>query len=124
MQIFVAVIAGLVLGYAGAQALFLGSWTLVPWGFAGLIFGVYCRKAKDAVGAGCTYGFVLVFSFLVAQYTGTVPVLQKTPGFTVLALFGSVCGIVLTVSGYVVRRWRVRIKHNGRNTVSRDDLSL
>lgn len=104
MNIIVAVIAGLSLGYAGAQALFLGWWTLVPWGLVGLMLGLYCHRPKGIFTAGCIYGFVLVFTFLVAQYTGAVPVFQRAPAFTVLALFGSFCGAVLTLSGYTVSK--------------------
>ena len=99
-----AIVAGSLLGLAAAHALFLGWWTLVPWGAGGLVLGYYCIKIKDAFTTGVVYGFALVFVFMIGQYTGSVPVVRVLPFFALLALFGAMCGLFLTLAGFFVRR--------------------
>jgi len=98
-------ITGTLLGFLAAQALYLGWWTLVPWGIAGLILGYRCMKGSDAMWSGLLYGFVLVLIFLIAQYTGEVSVIRRLPAFALLAMFGAACGLLLTFAGFAVRRW-------------------
>ena len=101
--------AGTVLGFLGAHALFLGWWTLVPWGLAGLVLGYYKTNRHTTnrsltIASGMVYGFVLVFVFMIGQYTGDVSLIRRLPFFGLLAIFGAVCGLVLTVVGSFAKR--------------------
>ena len=100
--IFSSAIIGAVLGILAAHALFLGWWTLVPWGIAGIALG-YRFKASFVI-VGLVYGFVLVFVFLIGQYTGERPLLTRLPGFALFGLFGALCGLILTTLGAFAKR--------------------
>ena len=95
-------IVGAVLGILAAHALFLGWWTLVPWGIAGLALG-YKFKERFVL-AGIVYGFVLVFVFMIFQYNGERPLISRFPFFAIFALFGAVCGLILTTLGAFAKR--------------------
>jgi hypothetical protein len=95
-------VAAAILGILAAHELFLGWWTLVPWGIAGLALGY---KFKEGfVLAGIVYGFVLVFIFMIGQYTGERPLIGRLPAFALFSLFGAFCGLILTTLGAVARR--------------------
>src|SRR5437879_9463124 len=79
-----AILAGLLLGWGAAHALFLHWWTLVPWGLAALALGYRAGKGEGAI-AGALYGFVLCFVFTLASYGGAAPAITRIPFFTVLA---------------------------------------
>jgi hypothetical protein len=89
-----AALLGLVFGIAAAHALFLGGWTLVPWGVGGLVVGLGARP-RSGIVAGAVYGFVLSFAFMVANYHGSAPVLDRVPFFGVFGIIGAGCGLVL-----------------------------
>jgi len=89
----IAVLLGFVLGWAGAHALFLGWWTLAPWGAAGLALGYWLRSTRPAL-AGAAYGFTLSFVFMATQYTGTASLVSRV---------GALCGLVLAVMGSRLR---------------------
>jgi len=97
-----AVVAGLLLGWASAHALFLQWWTLVPWGIAGLALG-YRAGRREAAIAGALYGFVLCFVFTLAGYDGAASVVSRVPFFSILGLVGAVCGLVLALLGALLR---------------------
>lgn len=103
MRPAVATVLGAVLGFAAAHALFLGSWTLGPWALGGLALG-WWNGRPGAPLAGALYGFALSFVFMLANYSGTAPVLSRTPFFALLGLFGAGCGAVLTLLGARLRR--------------------
>lgn len=89
-----AALLGLVFGIAAAHALFLGGWTLVPWGVGGLAVGLGARR-RSGIIAGAVYGFVLSFAFMVANYHGTASALGRVPFFAVFGIIGAGCGLVL-----------------------------
>ena len=89
---------GALLGWAASHALFLGLWTLVPWGAAGLALG-YWTGRRGAMLAGTLYGFTLAFVFMLAGYTGQAAVVTRIPFFALLGLFGALCGLVLAAVG-------------------------
>jgi hypothetical protein len=101
--ILTSAIVGAILGILAAHALFLGWWTLVPWGIASIALG-YTFKERFVL-AGIVYGFVLVFIFMIGQYTGERPLIGRLPGFALFGLFGAVCGLILTTLGAVARRF-------------------
>ena len=105
-----AAVLGLLLGWGGAHALFLGLWTLVPWGLAGLALGYWVGRRR-ALLAGALYGFILCFVFMVAGYTGSAPTITRFPFFALIGLFGAVCGMALTFIG-------ARLKPNPSGTSS------
>ena len=95
-----AILVGLILGVLGARYLFVGSWlNLIPWGVAGLALGFWGTK-KESVVNGLTYGFVLVFFFMIAGYSGALPLVNRLPFFAVLGVFGGVCGLLLGLLGF------------------------
>jgi hypothetical protein len=93
-----AAVLGFLLGWGGAHALFLGSWTLLPWGLAGLALGYWVGRRRPLF-AGALYGFILCFVFMVAGYTGSAPTITRVPFFALIGLFGAVCGMALTFAG-------------------------
>ena len=95
-----------ILGIGGAHALFLGWWTLVPWGITGIALG-YRFKDRFVI-SGLVYGFVLVYVFMIGQYTGDRPLIGRLPAFGLLALFGAVCGLILTAIGSFLRNYWTR----------------
>jgi hypothetical protein len=99
-------VLGAVLGILAAHALFLGWWTLVPWGIAGIALGY---KFKESfVLAGIVYGFILVFVFMIDQYSGERPLISRFPFFALFGLFGAFCGLILTILGAVAGRFFTR----------------
>jgi hypothetical protein len=97
-RIAVPIGLGLLLGWAASHALFLGGWTLLPWGAAALGLGYWLGK-RGAMLAGALYGFALSFVFMLAGYTGAAPVATRVPFFALLGLFGAICGLVLALLG-------------------------
>jgi hypothetical protein len=97
-----AVVVGIVVGAAGPQYVFLGPYSLIPWGLIALALGLWCNKRESLV-AGALYGFCLSLSFLIAGYTGTESLVSRLPFFIVLAAFGAICGIALSVTGYFLK---------------------
>jgi hypothetical protein len=101
----VAALVGIVLGITGSRYLFVGSaLSLIPWGIAGLLFGLWCPNYREAIAIGALYGFVLAFSFMVSGYQGSAPVLTRLPFFAILGLVGAVCGVGLGVIGCFIFR--------------------
>ena len=101
-RIALPVAVGALLGWAASHALFLGWWTLVPWGAAGLGLGYWIGK-PGAMLAGALYGFTLAFVFMLAGYTGQAAIVRRIPFFALLGLFGAVCGLVLAAVGARLR---------------------
>src|SRR6266568_3034333 len=93
-----AILAGLLLGWGAAHALFLHWWTLVPWGLAALALGYRASRGEGAI-AGALYGFVLCFVFTLASYGGAAPAITRIPFFSVLGLVGALCGSLLATLG-------------------------
>ncbi len=105
-----ALILGSVLGIVGARYLFVGSWlNLIPWGIAGLAIGSLGSK-NEAFVNGVTYGFVLVFVFMIAGYTGTYSLASRLPFFAFLGVVGSVCGLLLGLIGFYIKSRLVKKK--------------
>ena len=101
----VAALIGIVLGIIGSRYLFVGSaLSLIPWGIAGLLFGLWCPTYRETIAIGALYGFLLAFSFMMSGYQGSVPVLTRLPFFAILGLVGAVCGIGLGVTGSFISR--------------------
>jgi hypothetical protein len=97
-----AAIVGIVIGILGPRYVFSGSYSLVPWGLVALALGLWCTKRESLI-AGAVYGFCLSLAFLIAGYTGTASVLSRLPFFIVLAAFGAICGLALSVTGYFLK---------------------
>ena len=104
-----AIVVASLLGVAAAHALFLGWWTLVPWGIGGVGLGYLCTRWTHAFATGVVYGYVMVFVFLIGQYTGTVPVVRRLPFFAMLAVYGAVCGMFLCFIGSFMRQRTTQI---------------
>lgn len=105
MLVFIAAAFGALLGWLGAHATVLGSWTLLPWGIGGVAVG-YRARSRPAL-AGATYGFILSFCFMLGVYSGTASVLSRVPFFALLGLVGAVCGAVAALAG----RW-LAVRHH------------
>jgi hypothetical protein len=74
----------------------------VPWGIAGIALGY---KFKESfVLAGIVYGFVMVFVFMIGQYSGERSLISRLPFFALFGLFGAVCGLILTTLGAFAKR--------------------
>jgi hypothetical protein len=97
-----AIIVGILIGLLGPQYVFLGPYSLIPWGLVALALGLWCNKRESLV-AGALYGFCLSLAFLIAGYTGTDSLISRLPFFIVLAAFGAICGLALSVTGYFLK---------------------
>jgi len=102
-KLIAAAVVGIIFGILGSRYLFVGSFlSLIPWGIAGLLFGLWCQNYRESVITGVVYGFVLAFTFMASGYGGADPVLSKLPFFALLGLVGAVCGIGLALAGAFV----------------------
>src|ERR1700693_5262608 len=102
VKIVLAAILGVILGVTGPYYVFLGWYSVVPWGLVVLAIGFWCSK-RQSLYAGALYGFFLCFSFMIAGYTGTASLLSRLPFFILIGLFGAVCGIALAAAGYFLK---------------------
>ena len=98
----VAFVVGVVIGAAGPQYVYLGAYSLIPWGLVAVALGLWGNK-REALKSGAVYGFSLSFAFLVAGYNGTPSLVSRFPFFVILSLFGAVCGLALSALGYYVK---------------------
>jgi len=103
-KIILATALGVLLGVAGSYALFLQIWTLLPWGIAGIALG-YGTRRGERLAAGACYGFALSFAFMIANYSGTDSLVSRLPVFALMGLFGSLCGMLLTLIGFFLKKW-------------------
>jgi hypothetical protein len=110
VKIILAAILGVILGVTGPHYVFLGWYSVVPWGLVVLAIGFWCSK-RQSLYAGALYGFFLCFSFMIAGYNGTSSLVSRLPFFILIGLFGAVCGIAVSVTGYFLR---VRFAPPGR----------
>jgi hypothetical protein len=107
--IVIAVALGILLGVLGSRMLFLQWATLIPWGLVAVVVGVLARDRGQAIVDGAVYGFALGFSFMVAGYGGTDPVVAKAPFFAIIGLVSAGFGAVLSLAAqFVASRWRAR----------------
>lgn len=105
MRLFVAIIAGLILGIIGSRYLFVGSFlSLLPWSLVGLATGIYAKTKKEALINGAIYGFVLSLIFMLSGYKGSRPVFMVLPFFILLGLFGAICGSILGLIGLLIKK--------------------
>jgi hypothetical protein len=88
--------------------------SLVPWALAGLAVGAVSGSRRDALVRGGVYGFALAYVFMIAGYDGAEPLRTRLLPFLALGVVGSVCGAVLAVIGFAVRRAIRRGPHEGR----------
>lgn len=102
VKIILAAILGAILGFTGQYYVFLGWYSVIPWGLVVLAIGFWCSK-RQSLYAGAVYGFCLCFSFMIAGYTGTASLVSRLPFFVLIGLFGSVCGIAVSVMGYFLK---------------------
>jgi hypothetical protein len=108
-KLLFAVLVGIVFGIISSRYLFVSSaLSLVPWGIAGVLFGLWCPAYKEAIFSGIAYGFPLAFTFMAAGYQGLDPILGKLPFFALLGLVGAACGTGLAVIGSFLRRKFIR----------------
>lgn len=98
----VALVAGVAIGAAGPQYVFLGPYSLIPWGLVAVALGMWGSK-RDALRSGAFFGFALSFAFLVAGYTGSASLVSRFPFFAILSLFGAACGLALSAAGYYLK---------------------
>jgi hypothetical protein len=104
-KLIVVGLVGIAFGIIGSRYLLVGSFlSLIPWGIAGLIFGFWCRSYREAFTVGGVYGFLLAFTFMLAGYQGSAPVLTRLPFFALLGIVGAICGIGLGLAGSFFHR--------------------
>jgi hypothetical protein len=98
------VVVAVVFGILSSRYLLVGSaLSLIPWGIAGVLLGVWCAQYREAAGLGALYGFLIAFTFMVTGYQGAAPILSRVPFFAILGLVGAVCGVGLGVIGAFLR---------------------
>jgi hypothetical protein len=105
MKLLSSTIIGTVLGVIGSRYLFVGSGlTLIPWGVIGIVLGWWSANRKEALVNGSVYGFLLAFSFMLAGYQGSAPIISRIPFFAILGLVGAICGLTLAAVGYYAKK--------------------
>jgi len=104
-KVLAAVVISVVFGVLSSRYLLVGSaLSLIPWGIAGVLLGLWCTQYRQATGLGALYGFLIAFTFMAAGYQGAAPILSRVPFFAILGLVGAVCGVGLGVIGAFLRR--------------------
>jgi hypothetical protein len=99
-KLLAAALVGIALGIIASRFLLVGSFlSLIPWGIAGLLIGLWCSSYREAILIGACYGFLLAFSFMLAGYQGSAPTLTRLPFFAALGLVGALCGLGLGLIG-------------------------
>ena len=100
-----AAVVGSLLGFLCGKVVLVGSGVnLVPWALAGLAVGVMSGSRRAAVGSGAVYGFALAYVFMVAGYDGHEQLRTRLLPFLVFGIVGALCGAVLAVIGFALRR--------------------
>ena len=108
MQFLASLAIGALLGALSARTLFVGSWlSLVPWSVAGVALG-YWAKGFRWMLVGGSYGFILLFVFMVAGYSGPASLARRVPFFCAIGLAGAIYGLVLGWFGKQLWLWRTR----------------
>jgi hypothetical protein len=104
LKLVVALTVGVIIGAAGSaySPVFLGWYSLIPWGLVAVAFGTWGNK-REALKSGVVYGFSLSFAFLVAGYNGIPSLVSRFPFFVILSLFGAICGLALSALGYYLK---------------------
>ena len=99
-KLLAAALVGIALGIIASRYLLVGSFlSLIPWGIAGLLIGLWCSSYREAILIGACYGFLLAFTFMLAGYQGSAPTLTRLPFFAALGLVGALCGLGLGLIG-------------------------
>lgn len=109
MRFLIVGILGALLGVINSRFIFVGSGiSLIPWGILGLFVGWMARSKKEALLSGIVYGFVLSFAFMATGYTGSAPFVTRIPFFTILGLFGALCGAILGIVGLLLKNLLIK----------------
>lgn len=104
-KLLAASLLGIALGIIASRYLLVGSaLSLIPWGVAGLLLGLWCPTYRTAASTGALYGFLLAFTFMLAGYQGSAPILSRLPFFAILGIVGAICGAALGLVGSFARR--------------------
>lgn len=98
-QMVGAAIVGIILGFVASKMLFLQWATLLPWGVAGLIIGLFGKTKKESAVLGAVYGFCLGFVFMLGVYEGSAPIVTRIPFFAIIGLVSAICGSILSLLG-------------------------
>ena len=99
----IATLLGVAVGISGQYYLFIGIYSLIPWGLCGIGLGYLTRGKVEAAISGALYGFALAFSFMVWGYSGTSPIWGRLPFFGLLGIFGAACGLSAAMVGRLIR---------------------
>ncbi len=105
IRFVVAILLGALFGLGGPHYLFLGWFSLVPWGIGGVALGYWSQRGGRLL-LGMFYGFGLCFCFMIAGYTGSASLVSRLPFFALVGVFGALCGLGLTVVGHYLRSKR------------------
>src|SRR5438128_8253644 len=98
IRFVVAIVLGALFGLTGPHYLFLGWFSLIPWGIAGFALG-YWSQRRERVLVGGLYGFALCFSFMIAGYTGRASLASSLPFFARVGVFRALCRLGFIVVG-------------------------
>lgn len=105
-----SVMLGLVWAYISSSIWSVGSaWSLVPWALTGLLIGWLSLDRKKGAAYGALYGFILSYGFMAIGYRGPTDAKSLLSShlvfFTLLGLFGALCGSILGVMGASIRKF-------------------
>ena len=102
-RLIIVALVGVLLGSFISKYLFVGSWlNLVLWGTVGVSIGWFAQSKKESLADGALFGFVLSFSFMMAGYGGSMSRISRVLPFSVLGVFGAICGMALGIIGQVI----------------------
>ena len=105
------VVAG-VMAYLSSRYLFVGSGlSLIPWAILAMTWGLISRDRTQARNLGAIYGFSLSFIFLLIDTSGNSSperLLFLLVVTTSLAIFGGLCGAMLSVAAHRLSRKKPR----------------
>jgi uncharacterized membrane protein len=102
-----ASLLGIVFGFLGAKMLFLGWFTLLPWGIVAFILGYLSDSQTDAAQKCALYGVVLGFTFILIGYRGEDTNLLVRAMLAVIVGFFCILSVVpLGVFGHFLKDMR------------------
>lgn len=91
----IAILAGAVLGFVGGPVQIL-----LIWGLVAIMLGYFSSTLRLTIASGIIFGFIVSFMFMITGYTGDAPVYTHLLPFAALGVFGGICGLFLSITGY------------------------
>jgi hypothetical protein len=104
--LFISALVGLVVGLVSTYPFLLGPIpSLILWGVAGIVLGLFTEGKKTIIWSGVLYGVFLSVFFLFSRFGGTADRIASYALFVAgMSVVGVLGGIVVVLIGSKLRR--------------------